>query len=106
MASMKVEPKKIADIIDVEVRPMLQAHGGDIQLVEITEDGWVRVKLTGACGTCPGIQQTLNEVVEKSLRKEYPEMRVVIPVMRLGNELIQEALRILRKNKPESEGMC
>lgn len=71
MASMIVA-EKIADIVDVELRPVLQAYGGDIQLVEITEDGWVRVKLTGACGTCPGIQQTFERSVGKITTQRIP----------------------------------
>lgn len=97
---------RIADIIDTEVRPSLQLHGGDIQLLEVTADGWVRVKLSGACSTCPGIQQTLTEVVEKALCKEYPELRGVIPVTQVSDELIQEALLILRKPESKKEGAC
>ena len=97
---------RIADIIDKEVRPSLQLHGGDIQLLEVTADGWVRVKLSGACSTCPGIHQTLTEELEKSLSREYPALRGVIPVTQVSDELIQEALLILRKPKTEKEDAC
>ena len=90
-------PGEIADIIDNEVRPLLQAHGGDIQLLEVTADGYVRMKLIGACSTCPGAQQTLSEVVEQALRKKFPQLRGVIPMNQVSDDLIQEALRILRK---------
>ena len=90
-------PGEIADIIDNEVRPLLLAHGGDIQLLEVTADGYVRMKLIGACSTCPGAQQTLSEVVEQALRKKFPQLRGVIPMNQVSDDLIQEALRILRK---------
>jgi Fe-S cluster biogenesis protein NfuA len=98
--------EKAANIIDTKIRPVLRLHGGDIQLLEVTADGWVRVKLTGACSTCPGIHQTLTKVVEKALCKEYPELRGVIPITQVSDELIQEALLILRKPKSEKEGAC
>lgn len=57
-----------------KVRPSLQADGGDVELVEITDDGVVKVKLTGACGGCPMAQMTLKMGVEKFLKKEVPEV--------------------------------
>lgn len=59
------------------VRPALQADGGDIQLVEVTDDGIVRVKLQGACAGCPMSQMTLTNYVEQSLKKDVPEIKKV-----------------------------
>lgn len=89
----------ISDIIEQKIRPVLQSHHGDIELVEVTSDGYVKVKLTGACATCPGAQQTLSEVVEANLREICPEIQGVIPVYQVSDELINQALKILRKNK-------
>jgi Fe-S cluster biogenesis protein NfuA len=50
----------------------LQRDGGDIELVDITEDGVVQVRLTGACGGCPMSQMTLKMGVEKVLKQEVP----------------------------------
>ena len=61
-----------------KIRPMLQADGGDIELVEVTKDGVVKVKLTGACGCCPMSQMTLKNAVEQRLKKEVPEVKEVI----------------------------
>jgi Fe-S cluster biogenesis protein NfuA len=61
-----------------KIRPMLQADGGDIELVEVTKDGVVRVKLTGACGCCPMSQMTLKNAVEQRLKKEVPGIKEVI----------------------------
>ncbi len=53
-----------------KVRPALEADGGGIELVEVTEDGLVRVRLTGACGGCPMSQMTLSQLVERALKEE------------------------------------
>ncbi len=60
-----------------KVRPSLQADGGDVELVEITADGIVRVKLTGACGSCPFATMTLKMGIEQLLKKEIPEVKEV-----------------------------
>jgi len=60
------------------VRPYLQSDGGDITLVEITDDLTVKVKLTGACHGCPFSMQTLKAGVEQALLKEVPEIKGVI----------------------------
>ncbi len=61
----------------VKVRSFLQADGGDVELVEITEEGVVKVKLTGACGGCPMASMTLKEGIEKTLKEEVPEVKRV-----------------------------
>lgn len=63
-----------------DVRPSLQADGGDIEFVSVTESGIVNVKLTGACGSCPMAQMTLKLGVEKYLKKEIPEVTEVVSV--------------------------
>ena len=62
------------------VRPSLQADGGDVEFVSVSEDGTVSVKLTGACGSCPMSQMTLKLGIEKYLKKEIPEVSSVIGV--------------------------
>jgi len=61
----------------LKVRSFLQADGGDVELVEITEEGVVKVKLTGACGGCPMASMTLKEGIEKTLKEEVPEVKRV-----------------------------
>jgi Fe-S cluster biogenesis protein NfuA len=61
-----------------KIRPSLQADGGDIELVDVTKDGVVTVRLTGACHGCPMSQMTLKMGVEKMLRKEVPAVKEVI----------------------------
>ncbi len=55
-----------------KIRPLLQRDGGDIELVDVNEDGVVQVRLTGACGGCPMSQMTLKMGVEKALKQEVP----------------------------------
>ncbi|MHB1002855.1 MAG: NifU family protein [Thermoleophilia bacterium] len=59
------------------IRPALQQDGGDLELVDVSEDGTVKVRLTGACGSCPMSQMTLKMGIEQRLRKEVPEVQVV-----------------------------
>ena len=61
-------------------RPYLQSDGGDISLVEITNDNTVRVKLQGACHGCPFSIQTLKAGVEQALIQEVPEIKRVVSV--------------------------
>jgi len=75
------ENNKIHDRIKSELEkigPYLQADGGDIKLVEITEDFVVKVELTGACRGCPYSEQTLKTGVEQALKKEIPEVKKVV----------------------------
>ena len=60
-----------------KVRPSLQADGGDVQLVDVDENGLVKVKLTGACGGCPMSQMTLKMGIEKVLKQNVPEVKRV-----------------------------
>jgi len=60
-----------------KIRPYLQRDGGDIKLIDITEDGIVKVQLTGACHGCPMSQMTLKQGVERALMKEVPGIKEV-----------------------------
>ena len=62
------------------VRPNLQADGGDVEFVSVTDDGVVSVKLTGACGNCPRAHMTLKLGIENYLKQEIPEVSSVIGV--------------------------
>ncbi|MCM8780470.1 MAG: NifU family protein [Candidatus Omnitrophica bacterium] len=63
-----------------KIRPMLMAEGGNLELVEVTDEGTVKVKLTGACGGCPMSQMTLKMGIERILKQEIPELKEVIAV--------------------------
>ncbi len=61
-----------------DVRPNLQADGGDVELIDISEDGIVKVKLLGACSGCPMAQMTLKMGIEKYLKEKIPEVKEVV----------------------------
>lgn len=63
-----------------KIRPMLQADGGNVDLVEVTDDGVVKLKLTGSCGCCPMSQMTLKTGIEKILKNEVPEVKEIIAI--------------------------
>lgn len=60
-----------------EIRPHLQVDGGDVELVDIMDDGTVKVRLTGSCAGCPMSQMTLKWGVENYLKKKIPEVKSV-----------------------------
>ena len=62
-----------------EIRSALQADGGDVELIDI-EGGVVKVKLKGACGTCPMAQMTLKMGIERKLKEKIPEVEEVVAV--------------------------
>jgi Fe-S cluster biogenesis protein NfuA len=73
------EKEKVTAVLN-EIRPALQRDGGDLELVEITEDGTVKLKLVGACGHCPMSTMTLKMGIEKRLKELVPEVKEVVAV--------------------------
>jgi len=71
--------EKVEKALD-NIRPALKADGGDIELVDVTPRGVVKVRLTGACGGCPMSQMTLKMGVEKMLKKDVPEVKEIVAV--------------------------
>lgn len=69
--------KKELEAALAAIRPVLQKDGGDIELVECTADGVVRVRLQGHCKGCPHSQQTLHSIVERTILKMAPDVRRV-----------------------------
>jgi Fe-S cluster biogenesis protein NfuA len=71
--------KKVNAVIEV-IRPYLNADGGDVELVDITDDMSVKVKLTGACHGCPFSVMTLKAGIERTVKQKIPELKEVIAV--------------------------
>lgn len=63
-----------------KIQPALQADGGDVELVDVTDDGTVRVRLVGACAGCPMSAMTLAYGIERELKKQVSEVKRVEPV--------------------------
>ncbi len=73
--------EKIQQIIEEKIRPYLEADGGNLEFVSFDESsGEVKVRLQGACASCPGAQMTLSMGVETVLKEEIPEVKKVVAV--------------------------
>jgi Fe-S cluster biogenesis protein NfuA len=70
---------KVKDVLD-KVRPYLVRDGGNVELVEVGEDGIVKVRLTGHCAGCPHSTMTLKNGIERILKQEIPEVKEVVNV--------------------------
>jgi Fe-S cluster biogenesis protein NfuA len=72
--------EKVEKVLN-EIRPGLQADGGNVELVDVTEDGTVKVRLTGACAGCPMSTMTLKMAIEKRLKEQVPGVKSVEQVL-------------------------
>ncbi|MCS7130839.1 MAG: NifU family protein [Archaeoglobaceae archaeon] len=76
-----VSRQKVIEVVEKDIKPMLMAEGGSIEVVDVNEkEGVVKVRLLGACGTCPMSMITLTAFVERVLRSKIPELKKVVPV--------------------------
>jgi Fe-S cluster biogenesis protein NfuA len=73
---MSIEREKVEQALD-KTRSMLRRDGGDVELVDVTDDGVVQVRLKGACGGCPMATMTLKSLIERVLKKDIPEVKSV-----------------------------
>ena len=71
-----IDRTKVEEVLE-RVRPMLQRDGGDVQLMDVTDDNIVKVKLKGACGHCPMSMMTLKGGIEAELKKNIPDVKSV-----------------------------
>jgi Fe-S cluster biogenesis protein NfuA len=76
----KAELIKIIEDTLTQLRPFLEADGGDLELVEITDEGVVKLKLLGACSNCSMSSMTLKAGVEEAVKKAAPQIKSVIAV--------------------------
>lgn len=67
---------KVKNVID-QIRPYLQADGGDIRFLELTDENVVNVELQGSCGSCPFSRMTLKNGVEEAVKRALPEIQSV-----------------------------
>ncbi len=68
--------QRVNDFLEL-IRPAIQGDGGDVELVDVTDDGVVKVRLHGACSGCPHSQMTLQMGIERNLRQRVPEVKAV-----------------------------
>jgi Fe-S cluster biogenesis protein NfuA len=86
---------KIRQTIDTSVRPYLQGHGGDIEILDFS-DGVLRFRLTGMCSNCPSSLLTTEDIVKKEVLEQVKEVKEVRLVAGVSDELIEFAKRLLR----------
>ena len=73
---VKVLKEKVEKVLK-EIRPYLMSEGGDVELVDVSQDGVVKLKLTGSCGRCPFSTYTLKLGIEQKLKEEIPQIKKV-----------------------------
>ncbi|MFW6279560.1 MAG: NifU family protein, partial [Planctomycetota bacterium] len=73
-----IDREEIASVLENDIRPSLQSHGGDCELVDVTDEGTVKVALQGACRGCPMAQMTIRRGVESKLKEAIPEVKEVV----------------------------
>ena len=71
--------EQVSEVLE-SVRPALQGHGGDVQLVGVEEDKTVKVRLQGACQGCPGAAMTMKMGIERILKERVPDVKEVVAV--------------------------
>ena len=77
--AVNIDKAKVQEVLNM-LRPYLQADGGDVELVDITPDGVVQLRLQGACGTCPSSTYTLKMGIEEQLKQYVPGVKEVVSV--------------------------
>jgi Fe-S cluster biogenesis protein NfuA len=89
--------RTIEKVIETEIRPRLQAHGGDIELLGVSDDGTVRIRLIGQCAACPASHLTTENLIKAVLKQKVSGVTEISVTQSVSDELIRDALRFLRK---------
>ena len=74
-----IDKEKVQEVLNM-LRPYLQADGGDVELLDVTPEGVVQVRLQGACGTCPSSTYTLKMGIEEQLKQYVPGITEVVSI--------------------------
>lgn len=95
---MPLDFDAVQAVLEAQVAPQLALHGGGVKLCSISPEGDIRVAFKGACATCPSMTDTMDALVEGTLRNAFPnETFRLIPVWDTQEELLREARNILNK---------
>lgn len=87
---------EIEAVLDTYVRPLLRAHGGDMEVLDVN-DGVLRFKLKGKCSGCPAADLTTEELIQSELTEHMPAIKQAVLVQETNPELIAQARAILRQ---------
>ena len=94
----EIEISKIEEVLEKKVRPNLAQHGGDIQ-IEKLEDGVLHVRMHGQCSGCPSAELTLENLVSTELKDAFPDLKEVVLVTGVSDDLIAQAREIMRQRR-------
>jgi Fe-S cluster biogenesis protein NfuA len=89
--------QKIEEFLNVQVRPFLKTHNGDI-IIHSFEDGVLKVRMLGGCANCPSAVSEIEQMVAESIIGSASGVRSVIVVTGVSNALLEEARALLRRN--------
>jgi len=88
----------VESVLNKHVRPLLRAHGGDIEVLEVSA-GIVRFKFLGKCSGCPAADLTTEELVQAELTQRLPDIHKAVLVQNISDELLSQARDILRQHR-------
>lgn len=94
--------EKVERILEEKVRPYLKQHYGNVQLVSVY-DGVARIKLTGQCKNCPSAKLTVENIIETALKSNLEDIKEVVLINEVSEELIEIARKLLRHDSDETE---
>lgn len=86
----------LEEVLEQYVRPLLRAHGGDMEVIELTEDGILRFRFKGKCAGCPAADLTTEELIQTELQAHLPQIRQAVLVHEVSPDLLAQARAILR----------
>lgn len=97
---MELTLEHIEQVLDERVRPGLSSHNGGIQITELA-DGLLKVRMLGQCSGCPSATLTMEELVREELMKAFPDLKDVVLIAGVSDELIKQARELLRRRGKE-----
>jgi Fe-S cluster biogenesis protein NfuA len=91
--------KKIEQVLDEYVRPKLAAHYGNVKVINFN-DGILEIKLEGQCSNCPSARSTIDDIIEGELKEHVSEIKKVVLIEGVSDDLIDFAKKLLNKEIP------
>ncbi len=87
--------KDIEAVLNLLVRPRLRSHGGDVEVVDLDEEGILWVEMQGECSGCPSAEDTVKELLEKEMTSHIPQIKGVEIDSGLSDEILAEAMKLM-----------
>ncbi|WP_326975470.1 NifU family protein [Caproicibacter sp. BJN0012] len=97
--------KDIEAVLNLLVRPRLRPHGGDVEALDLDEEGILWVEMQGECSGCPSAEDTLKELLEKEVMSHIPQIKGVEIDSGISDEILAEAMKLMEhRERPGTEG--